>query len=466
MSATAPGHRHGSPSLRRRLLLGLLGLVCGVWVVVTGWVYHVSRSEIDALLDAQLSQTARLMMSILEHEIAEGSIDRQAIAEIETFVYEYERVVDIWIWNAEGEQILWPANLGPLSANDSVSGFSVTHIRDESWRAFAYTDPKTGFRVQVAERSAVREHLGKSITSNAGMVMVGALPLIAAGMWFGVGRALRPLSRVSHEVAQRTPRDLRPLDDTDVPVEVRPVVRALNGLLDRMGQALDSEHRFTGDAAHELRTPLAGLRTQLQVALRARDPDQRTRALNQIVASVDRMTHLVNQLLTLARADSEDRATAAEMVDLPDLVTETVAELWDYARARQIDLHVEPTLEHPAFEGNRESVRIMIRNLVDNAIRYTPRGGQVKVSQSGEADAVILRVTDTGPGIAREERDRVLERFHRLAHNDTSGSGLGLSIVQRLAQLQGARLALEEGPGGRGLMVILSFRKPYVGCAE
>lgn len=277
------------------------------------------------------------------------------------------------------------------------------------------------------------------------------LPLLGLWIWLATWRGLRPLDAVAGQIAARQPDRLEPVTPASAPREIRPLVEAINGLFVRVGQALESERRFTADAAHELRTPLAALSAQAQVVLRARDEVERDHAVEQLIASSRRAARLVEQLLTLARLDP-DNAAANETVRLDRLAEEVCATHGAEAMGKGIVLELDAM---PAtVTGSTDMLRILLRNLVDNAIRYTPAGGRVTVAVAPGT----VSVTDTGPGIPATERQRVFDRFHRLAGQETEGSGLGLSIVARIAERHGATIVLAEGNAGRGLRATVQFR--------
>ncbi|HQT26076.1 MAG TPA: ATP-binding protein, partial [Burkholderiales bacterium] len=242
------------------------------------------------------------------------------------------------------------------------------------------------------------------------------------------------------------------------PGELRPLVDAINTLLSRLEYSFENERRFTADAAHELRTPLAALKTQAQVAMRASEEAQRKKALEQVIGGVDRATHLVQQLLTLARLDPQFAQVGNSKVDLHQVVVGVLTELAPEALAKRIELVFEEA-PRAMVKGDPEMIRILTSNIVRNAIRYTPEEGHVEVRIGEDVDAVRLHVIDNGPGIERGERTNVFERFYRTLGNRASGSGLGLSIVKRIADLHHAEVTLDTGENGKGLWVRVKFPK-------
>ena len=281
------------------------------------------------------------------------------------------------------------------------------------------------------------------------------LPVIGLWIWFATRRGMAPLDDIAAQVAARDPERLHPVIPDQAPEEVRPLLDALNSLLGRVERTLANERRFTADAAHELRTPLAALAVQSQVAYRAANPDERQRAIEQLRRGTVRAARLVEQLLTLARLDPADGIANPLPVALDELAQEVCADHGGLALEKHIALELEASPVR--LSGNGDMLRILLRNLVDNALRYTPDGGQVCVRVSEGADGSELSVLDSGPGIPVAERERAFDRFHRLAGQEIEGSGLGLSIVARIAELHGAGVTLDDVPDGPGLRVTVRF---------
>jgi signal transduction histidine kinase len=299
-------------------------------------------------------------------------------------------------------------------------------------------------------REEIVEALGESLL----WPLAAALPLLAAAIWLGVGRGLTPLRELRAQLARRGADDLAALDTTRAPAEIEPLLGELNRLFDRIGRALERERRLTADAAHELRTPLAALSTQAQVARRAADEASRNEALDAVVAGAERTARLIEQMLTLARLEAGQTGGAAARFDLRETTRAAMAELGGAALAKGVELEL---LDGPAIQaqGYAGLVAVLARNLVDNAVRYTQPGGRVEVAVGPGA---VIEVRDNGPGVPAQELAHLGERFHRLAGQAQSGSGLGLSIALRIAELHGGSIRFSRGPGGRGLAVSVSLR--------
>jgi two-component system sensor histidine kinase QseC len=336
------------------------------------------------------------------------------------------------------------------------AGFSNEDIGGKRWRVLSSWDAKRRFLVQVGERDEARREIAANIATNLLTPLLFVLPALGLFAWFSIARALRPLNGMGQQLAARRPDNLTPLAADGAPVEVAPLVGSLNSLFARVSRLIENERRFTADAAHELRTPLAALKTQVQVAIGAASDAERRRALDNIVAGCDRASRLVEQLLTLARLDPDQFYGQKEECDLRALAQQAIAELAPVAIAKQVDLGLAEDGQ-VAIAGYSALIGILVRNLLDNAVRYSRPHGTVRVATAAGDGAALLTVTDQGPGIPVPERAKVGQRFYRILGNEESGSGLGLSIVHRIAELHGATVNLGEGPDGEGLQVRVAF---------
>lgn len=451
-------------SIRRRLLLTLLSITVTVWSITIVTSYHDTRHEIGELFDAQLAQSARTLLSVAGHELEEleGSTLEQAHVHfhiedpLRTNGHVYEHKVAYQLWKQPDNILLlrsFNAPETPLSLQ--AQGYSNREIGDEAWRVLSLPDEASGFQIQVGQALAIRDELTDLIAGRIGGPAIIALPLLALLIFIGIGRSLRPLQRLTEAVVHRAPNNLEAIDVKDVPDEIHPLITALNSLFERLGRAFESDRRFTADAAHELRTPLAAMKTQAQVAMRSKDPAERDSAMGKMLEGVDRATRLVEQLLTLARVDPEAGLAQSGQVNLLRLVEEAIADHEPLARAKNITLQLNAA-HVLSIAGHRESLCILMRNLLDNAIRYSPEGGEVHITLGEGIESILLCVADSGPGIPKAERERIFGRFIRLAGQETSGSGLGLSIVQRITELHKAQITLDQSALG-GLEICMRF---------
>ncbi|MGB9149368.1 MAG: sensor histidine kinase N-terminal domain-containing protein [Burkholderiales bacterium] len=362
-----------------------------------------------------------------------------------------------------------PSPLGMDEFNDKY--LTDAELREEKYRVATlrvtpdfgpeWKEASNGLLIHVAETFNKRQALTRKIL---GTMMIPQLLLIAlagGGLWFGLNRGIFPLKNLQRTLSQRSASDLSPVElREDIPEEVVPLITAFNGILLRMRGVLAAQKRFVADAAHQLRTPLAGLKTQAELALRLNDPSSIRRALQQILQSAERGSSLTNQLLTLARhepGDSPERATTA--VNINEIVKHTTLTLVNDALRKNIDLGFEPSAEPAWVVGDELGLIDMLTNLLDNAIRYTHAGGRVTARVNLTDNAVLVSVEDNGPGILPADRERVFERFYRVLGNNETGSGLGLAIVREIARLHQADIVLDDAPGGRGALFSIRFAR-------
>ncbi|HET9598536.1 MAG TPA: ATP-binding protein [Anaeromyxobacteraceae bacterium] len=428
--------------MRRTLLVALLASVAAVTLTAALLVYRLVRGEIDALFDDQLRQIALALRSQSPDRGALASLGRERL----------ELVVQIWTPDGQRLYLSRPdAGLPDLAR----LGYDTVDSPSGAWRVYAAE--LSGFVVQVAQPLRVRQRLAVAAATRTLTPVVLILPLLALLVWRTVGRALLPLDRLAAAVAARNPGTLEPIPEGATPAEALPLVRSLNDLLRRLEAALSAQRAFVADAAHELRTPLAALHLQVQLVERAPDPAERAAALADLRAGLDRTTHVVQQLLTLARAEPDAAARlAGEPVALDELVAQAVADHAVLAEARAVDLGASAAEPGAVVRGDAAALRTLVGNLLDNALRHTPGGGRVDVSAGLAAGAPFLAVEDTGPGIPPAERERVFDRFYRRGDGPAGGAGLGLAIVKAIADRHGASVSLGEAPGG-GLSVRVAF---------
>ena len=438
-------------SLKRRLLLTLLGSITLAWLATAVFSYFDAVHELDELLDAHLAQAAALLVTQAEHEVEEIDTDHTPQ------LHKHAQRAAFQIWENGNALRLHSASVPAVRMSATDQGFSDELIAGRRWRVFSAWDDERRYLVQVGERHESRNDIAISIAKNLLLPLLFALPALGLLVWLNVTRALRPLAALGRQVAQRDPGTLAALETGEIPAEVMPLVANLNRLFERVAELIANERRFTANASHELRTPLAALKIQAQVARASASDAERTHALDNLIAGCDRATHLVQQLLTLARLDPGEFESQAAACDLHALARSAVADLAPFALSRQIEIDLAEGAA-VVLSGYASLIAILLRNLVDNAIRYSPRGASVHVRAAADGDAATLTVSDQGPGIPAEERGKVGQRFYRVLGTEEFGSGLGLSIVKRIVELHGASISLGDGGQGRGLSVMVRFK--------
>ena len=299
--------------------------------------------------------------------------------------------------------------------------------------------------VQVAETLDRRTRLANEIIKGVIFPQFMILPVAVTLVWFGLSRGLKPLKALQGRIRNRAPNDLSPIDPRGAPEEIAPLVDAFNDQIERLGRNIDSQKRFVASAAHQMKTPLAGLRTQAELAMREKDPEQLRQRLEQIAIGSQRASHLISQLLALARTENQGLTAPLELIDLQALARDVVGEWVPMAVHRQIDLGFEGSTRPIGIQGHELLLREMLNNLIDNALRYTPGGGAVTVRIETDAGQAVLTVEDTGPGIPEPDRELVFERFHRVLGTNVDGSGLGLAIVKEIVDQHGATISVTDG---------------------
>ena len=435
-----------APSLRARLTGALLLAVLAFAALQAAVTYRTARAETEALFDAQMQ---RIALS-LSGSLGAGALSDDAPAADTPAA----REMIIQIWRADGV-MLYRSPQGRLLPPQTVIGFSDTVAGGEPYRIYAL---RTATQVvQVAQQTEARGRMAGQLALRAVLPVALLAPVLMLIVWWVVGRAIGPIERVRRQVAARRPDDLGPLPTAGLPAEVRPLVGEMNGLLTRLSAAWDALTHFTADAAHELRSPLAALRLQAQSLQRAPDDATRAIASERLLAGIDRATRLVEQLLALARQEAAGEGAELVSLDLTALARNALADAEPEATRQDIGLTLEAPSAPVVMRVDEAALAVLLRNLLGNALRHTPPGGQVRVGVREEASVIDLTVEDSGPGIAPDERARVLDRFYRVPGTPGHGSGLGLAIVRAIAERHGAALTLDASPTLGGLRVMLRW---------
>lgn len=446
-------------SIRYFLLISLLVSITLASAINGIGNYLLDEQVVQPYLDAQLVRFSTII-DILNQSTSEQS---QVRTDIINYLIKKQPITGqqflFQIWSKEGKLLMHSSNQADINLKDAPLGFSDLTIHDYDWRVYATYDSKAKAKIIVAELYNLRHELADDIARSNANILLITYPVFGILVWIIISFALRSVSRVTTEISNRASTYLEPVQLTEIPIEIKPLVSELNQLFVRLKHAFERNKRFAADAAHELRTPLAALKTHVQVALQADTMADRSKALEKVIESVDRSTHVVTQLLTLSRLGEEEALSDVKPVDLSKLAAEILAYLATNALEKNIDIELAPPPQHAFVLGNDTAIGILIRNVVDNAIRYTPENGEVKVYIIDAITEIVFRVTDTGTGIPTELRERVFERFYRILGTKTSGSGLGLAIVTQIAKLHNAKIMLITPTNGVGLQFDVAFPK-------
>jgi len=447
-------------SLQGRLLVLLLGLVVSVWLATAATTWFDARHELDELLDSHLAQAAAILVMQQAHEAGEDDHEVDSPT-----LHRYAPKVAFQVFH-EGRLALRSANAPAsrmISTGERIeSGFQTVAFDGNAWRVFATHGAERDVQVFVGERMTSRTAIMWAVLRSTLWPMAVALPLLALAVWWSVNRSVEPLRRLGRSLAERDAYSLQPAVIKGAPLEMTPMIDALNGLFQRIADLMESERRFTADAAHELRTPIAAIRAQAQVALGEVDAELRRHALHATLEGCDRATRLVAQLLTLSRLEAGAEGAAVD-VDLSELVRRVVADEAPQGLRKQQAIEVDSAVQC-RVKGDATLLAVLTRNLVDNALRYSPARATVRITvQTGEA-VVRLRVEDSGPGISDADMQRLGERFFRVLGSGEGGSGLGWSIVRRIAAAHGASIQVGSSPAMGGLCTDVVWPLYSQGC--
>ncbi|RQQ42084.1 ATP-binding protein [Burkholderia stagnalis] len=444
-------------SLRRRLLCWLLPAACAIGVLASAGTYWAALRELDDLLNDQMRSMSK---QIAVGPNGELSFSRRGGGDDDEHHFKTDDpdAVLLQVWRKGA--LVYSTDRDSKLPPPAQAGFASVDVDGQMWRT--YVTERGGTTIRVAQARYARREAIAGIAVHLLWPVLSMLPVLAIGLWFGIGAGLRPLRTIAAGLKRRNANNLEPVDVASMPNEMRPLAEAINDLLARLDRSFTLQRHFIADAAHELRTPIMGLSIQAQLLQRAATPGEREHVLAQIHAGTTRLSHLAEQLLTLARVEPDAQAAAFAPVDLAALCRAVVADRARVADAHHVDLGATGA-SRVMVAGHADTLRVLLNNLVDNAIRYAGDGARVDVGARVDGATPVLEVSDDGPGIPDAERADVWERFYRGAGSQaatTSGSGLGLSIVKRIAEQHRATVALGTSAGGHGLTVTVRFDAP------
>jgi two-component system sensor histidine kinase QseC len=446
MPGTEPEPHARSQSLRWRLLRAVFATALLVWGLNAILSYTQARHEAEELMDGHLAQAARLLLALVRDNESHLEDLAARLASVRSQEkHRYESPLEFQVGRADGTLLLRSAH-APAKSLAAAPGYDDVSHAGHPWRVLTIASTTGDYRVQVAQSIDLRDHTALEVARQTVLPIALISPALLLLLYYSVRRALKPLDDLAADVASRSPENLRPLARNAAPLEAQPLVSALNRLFGRLDDTLANERRFTADAAHELRTPLAVVRIQAQVAQLSRHADDRQHALQQILLGADRATRVLEQLLRLARLDPLAGLPHPAEVDLLELARTVVADTRQSADSR--DLQLQSSGSPLRVRGDTELLQIVLRNLLDNALRYTPAGSKVTVFARRHNGECLLGVADDGPGVPPAELPRLVERFYRGRETSAEGSGLGLAIAQRIAELHDARFEMENLSAG------------------
>ncbi|PTQ70546.1 ATP-binding protein [Pseudomonas sp. GV071] len=450
-------------SLRHRTLWLVLALLILGTLTISIYNFHDSGHEITEIYDAQLAQSARLLQGVVQmplpdeqrRQLYEAFNNALSQAGRHKIGHPYEGKMAFQVWDLQGKSLVRSASAPLFEQPPSSPGFAEVSIAGMGWHGFLLPDEQHGLRIWVGERDDVRQDLVNRIVRHTLIPNLIGIVVLALLVWLAIGWGLKPLQNMAQVIRARHAESLEPLLLTPLPRELEPMQAALNRLLSQIGHLLQRERRFIGDAAHEMRTPLAILRIHVQNALEAQNDESREQALQFLLGGVDRLTRVVNQLLTMARVEPETARKDWQVVDIESVVRETLADLTPLLLDRGLELSLDVAAGGYQTTSDAQAIGIALQNLVTNAANFSPAGGEVTVQlkEAGNTQ-FLLSVRDRGPGIDEAKIERLFERFY--SRDNPNGAGLGLSIVEMIAKRLGGAIELQNHPDG-GLLATLSI---------
>jgi two-component system sensor histidine kinase QseC len=451
-------------SLKKQLLLSLLSSLLLVWGA-TGYLnYKLTRDEITELSNAELAQSARVVQAFVENMLRQRALTKlwehdknPELFDMPILGYKYERKIAFQLRSVKDGLILRSESAPEFALSLTRNGYSETTIRGQLWHVFSLSSENGDYVIHVGQGDDIRRQLAETIAGQQVAGYLIALPVLGLVIWLIVSRTLRPLNRLKEELSSREAGRLQALSTDLLPEEMLPVAEQINTLFAMLEQAFANERNFTSDASHELRTPLSGILLQVQVAQKTADPEVRNQALINAQHAVSRMTHIVQQLLTLSRVQHHHAAIDKQLLNVNQALIAVISDMDHVAHDKRIEVELLGA-NGLLIAANPALFHTLLRNLLDNAIKYSPVGGRVKVKYQMLKQKLWLTVEDSGPGVVQDDYQRITQRFYRCVDTAGSvdGSGLGLSIVQRIISLHHAEISFSKSVLG-GLKVLLKF---------
>lgn len=438
-------------SIRRYLLASLIMALTGGVLLVAMFTYFHAAGEIDELYDKNMSEVANTIQNQLDSAIPGTGVPapEENVSGNADIKAEEEFLIQIWDKDGHAVYSSHPRIPFPLQ---SARGMLLTRFDGQAWRSYGVEARQ--YIIQLSQPQKARVRFVREMAMNLLYPLLLLVPVAGLFIWFAVGRSLSPFSDVSLAITQRSANSLEPIPEQTVPLEIRPMVAELNMLLTRLSVSLQVQRSFTADAAHELRTPLTALQLQLDNLKRAKNDAERQYGMKTLQEGITRGTHVVQQLLKLARVEPESAEQAVSEIDLAQLANEAIRQHAELAMHKQIDLG-SSLAERCIIRGNVEHLRVLLECLLINALNYTPRGGRVDVRCATADGQGVLSIADNGRGVPEAERTRIFERFYRVLGTGVEGTGLGLSIVKNIVEQHGGSISVGEGLDGKGVAFVV-----------
>jgi len=467
-------------SIRRRLVIVLISLIILIGSITVFLSYKDAHHEVGELFDAQLAQSARVLDALFLHQINKANVTSSELENIQNIIDHitvlddpgyfgltkeeevestlYERKIAFQIWDASSNLIVHSASapqtpLSVISLKDKLLGYFNENIKGKRWRVFSIKTDDKRYLMQVGEQYEIRDELTKDISTQLIRTSVISIPILIVFIWLAISKSLSPLGRIAAEVTKRNKENFNSLDIENTPIEIAPLTKSINNLLRRLQIAFEKEQQFTDDAAHELRTPLAALKTQAQVALAAHSDTEKTHAINKIIEGVDRASHLVNQMLVIARLEKYSKNN--ENINLHYFVLEILEQYKLQIDKKYLKVTIDGSLD-VTVTSETNGLTILLNNLIDNAIRYARSQSTVYISIHKNAK-ISLNIENSAETIPVDELSRIFDRFYRVPGTGVPGCGLGLAISKQVAEMLGIKLSIVNNVDGSGVISKLEW---------
>lgn len=431
---------HRSKSLRKNLITALSSLIAITLIVIYVISFFSVRNEIQEVFDADLAKSSKVIFGLISHEVSEeGDLDFAADFDVhlqQKAFHRYEYKIDLQAW--AGDRLIYSSNNNLFFEKPSYQGFRDVILNQKKWRSFAFSDENSGITILVSEKASIRNKLILEILFSLLIPLtLSFIPLLFIIIAV-VNKKLQPLDRFSLEISKMSSQTLRHFKDRDMPSELKPFVNSFNELLDRLNHSMESERRFTDYAAHELKTPLAAIKIQAQLLEKNQHKEKSAEYLHDLIDGINRMSHMISQLLTLVRLEPENNQIEKEKVELKNLAKSVLKNYAKQAEKKEIQIQFEADEKNILIEANRVYLEILIRNLVENAIKYSPENEAVVINISQKIDQVSLRIINRGIKLSKEECREIFNNFYRVSKNNSEenqGCGLGLAISKKIVDL-------------------------------
>jgi len=462
-------------SIRRRLIIIILSLIIFIGIITVYLSYRDARHEVGELFDAQLAQSARVLDALFLHQINKENITSSELKNIQNIIdhitvlddpgynglskevsvesISYERKIAFQIWSKENILIIRSASapnipLSAVSLKEQEHGYFNENINNKQWRVFSIKTEDNKYLMQVGEKFEIRNELTEDISKQLIRSSAVSIPILIIFIWVAISRSLLPLSRIATEVTKRNKENFNPLDIDNTPIEIAPLTESINDLLQRLKIAFEKEQQFTDEAAHELRTPLAALKTQAQVALSANNESEKKHALNKIIEGVDRASHLVNQMLVIARLEKFTKKN--ERINLHSFALGIIEQYKLQLDEKYLRVIVDGDVE-VTVAGEIDGLTILLNNLLDNAIKYSHENSQITISIHNN-NYTSMTIENSSQAITSDELERVFDRFYRVPGTGVTGCGLGLAISKQVSDMMGIKLSIINNKDNSGVI--------------